>query len=202
MVFLLHTRISVRSRMERYPEKSFMKIVKVEALPEPVYKKVSNPELVDEHKDIIRLIYCNQFKITQFQNRKYEPAIPFIDEDRKCRVWVEKVFRGKKLEKISCIESVSYKNDYRLIPKHEEADYKDSEVPMKLISPIMSLPPLLREFVMKETGESDPLMPVKCKKGIMTNSRLAKDGEKADIHLAIGLGKPSEKCRYLYDGAL
>lgn len=46
MNFLFHNQTSVRSRMERYPEKSFVRIVKVEALPEPVYKKVSNPGIL------------------------------------------------------------------------------------------------------------------------------------------------------------
>lgn len=138
------------------------------------------------------------------QNRKYEPAVPFIDEDRKCRVWVEKVFRGRKLPKECCIESASYKMDYRLLSKNEEAEYcKIIDVPVKLISPTMGLPPLLREFILREeTGSTDPQMRVKCNKSTLTNSRIAKEGETANIILQLGLGEPSKDSRYLYEGIL
>lgn len=66
----------------------------------------------------------------------------------------------------------------------------------------MSLPALLREFIIKETGESDPTMLVKCNKSILTNSRLANEGEQADIHIAMGLGKPSEISQYLYKNTI
>lgn len=116
---------------------------------------------------------------------------------------VEKVFRGKKFDEPVNIRASSYKADFRLLSKAEEAEYcKQKPTEMKLISPVMELPPLLKEFVMKETGRSDVKMKVhhKQNKSSYSSARLAKEGEKPDIVVAMGLGTPHPKSKSLYEG--
>lgn len=120
---------------------------------------------------------------------------------RRCKVTVERVFRGKKFDKPFVLEAATYKADYRLLSKKEEADYCKSSVrEEKIIAPYMELPPLLREFVEKETGRKDVKMKVHHKGSIMTPARLAKEGEKPNIVISIGLGKPHPTGLSLYDG--
>ncbi|KAG5676760.1 hypothetical protein PVAND_006569 [Polypedilum vanderplanki] len=151
-------RVVVRSRFERYPEKSFFRILQVETLP-------------------------NQ-------------------ENRKIKVVAEKVFRGKKYANPVVIESASYKTDYRLLSKKEENDYCqilcDQKDNVKIIEPEMEFPPLLKEFLIKETGNKDIKMKVHLKKGHNKNHRLALEGEKADIKIPIDIGKPISPS--LYEG--
>jgi small subunit ribosomal protein S34 len=72
-----------------------------------------------------------------------------LQDPRKVRVWAEKVFRGRKYPKIVEVCSVSYKADYRLIPKDEEEEYckTDSHLTMdkvKILPRTVPFPPLLR----------------------------------------------------------
>lgn len=114
---------------------------------------------------------------------------------------MQKVFRGHIFEKPIWVSVASYKTDYRLLSKKEEAEYcKTKPIPIKLIAPHMDLPPLLKEFVMKETGNGNPKMKVHMKEKIFTFSRLAKEGETPDIELEMGLGKPHPKGVSLYEG--
>jgi small subunit ribosomal protein S34 len=116
-------------------------------------------------------------------------------------VTVEKIFRGYKYPKPICINSVSYKSDYKLLPKKEEADYcKFSERETRLIAPYMDLPPLLREFVEKETGRKDIKMKVVHKEKLQTPARLVKDGEVPTLEIPIGLGTPHPTAKSLYEG--
>ncbi|XP_055913331.1 uncharacterized protein LOC129946970 [Eupeodes corollae] len=141
-------RIVVRSMFERYPEPSFMKILKVEAVPN--------------------------------------------SEDRKVRVTIERTFRGVTQPKPVVIYSTTYKADYRLIPKDEEAEYCKSAVQQKemILPNEIEFPPLLREFVREETGNENPMMKVHFKKNINKLARLAEPGEKPNIEISMGLGKP------------
>ncbi|KAL5292015.1 MRPS34 family protein [Megaselia abdita] len=141
-------RVVVRNMFERYPEKSFMRILKVEAVPN--------------------------------------------EEIRKVKVTVEKTFRGVTSQKPVVIFSSSYKADFKLIPKDEEAEYcKVSNTKKQVIlSPEMDLPPLLREFVIDETKQTNPRMKVHFKENLNKLSRLAKEGEKPNLEVPIGLGTP------------
>lgn len=141
---------------ERYPEKTFYRILKVEA----------NASPVEESYDI----------------------------NRKTKVWVEKVFRGRLYEKPVVIESVSYKYDYRLLSKKEEKDYcqviekqANSKV---LIAPTMDMPPLFRELISREKGIENPQMPVKIRNTDNKNYRIAQEGETPTLKLTIDIGKP------------
>lgn len=114
---------------------------------------------------------------------------------------VEKVFRGQKYPKPILINSVSYKSDYRLLPKKEEAEYcKFTERETRLIAPLMDLPPLLRAFVEKETGRKDIKMKVVHKEKLQTPARLVKEGEVPTLEIPIGLGKPHPTATSLYEG--
>ncbi|XP_053684167.1 uncharacterized protein LOC128734151 [Sabethes cyaneus] len=141
-------RVVVRSMFERYPEPSYMRILKVEALPN--------------------------------------------DETRKVKVTMEKTFRGRTYPKPVVIESASYKADYRLLHKHEEEPYcrvieqqEEKVIPLEI-----DMPPLLREFVEKESGKSNPTIAIKMKPGHNNHYRLAREGEKANVEVGMGLGKP------------
>ncbi|KAL9699498.1 hypothetical protein quinque_002939 [Culex quinquefasciatus] len=146
-------RVVVRSMFERYPEPSFMRIVKVDALPN--------------------------------------------EETRKVKVTVEKTFRGRKYPKLVEIDSVSYKADYRLLHKHEEEAYCQGQARAEKIIPSeIDLPPLLREFVQRETGKVDPKIVVKMKPGHNSIYRLAREGEKPNVNISMGLGKPASPSLY------
>ncbi|XP_058833813.1 uncharacterized protein LOC131691439 [Topomyia yanbarensis] len=146
-------RVVVRSMFERYPEPSYMRIVKVEALP-------------------------NQ-------------------EIRKVKVTMEKTFRGRTYPKLVVIDSVSYKADYRLLSKHEEESYcRTVERSERIIATETDMPPLLREFIQRETGKINPKIPVKMKPGHNNIYRLAKKGETPNIEIPMGLGKPASPRLY------
>jgi len=70
------------------------------------------------------------------------------DKARKVIVHVEKIFRGKHYENPVEIYSVSYKPDYRLIPKNEEQLWWDRlakfEPRNKVVPGSIKLPPLMR----------------------------------------------------------
>lgn len=125
----------------------------------------------------------------------------YFQETREVKVWVEKVFRGKKYDKIISIETSSKTPDFKLLSKKEEAEYcKLHDREEKIIAPFMDLPPLLREFIEKETGRKDIKMKVHHKEAIFNSARLAKDGEKPNLEISIGIGKPHPKAVGLYEG--
>lgn len=116
-------------------------------------------------------------------------------------MWVEKVFRGKKYDKPICIELSSDKPDFKLLSKKDEADYcKLVNREEKILPVFMDLPPLLREFVEKETGRKDIKIKIHHKESLFKNSRVAKDGEKPNVEVPISVGKPHPKGVGLYQG--
>ncbi|CAG9818643.1 unnamed protein product [Phaedon cochleariae] len=154
-------RIVARNMFERYPEPSYIKILKVETLP--------NPEK------------------------------PSIDDLRKVRVWVEKTFRGKTQPKPIVIESVSYKTDYKLIPKDEELNYcKKVAVDNPQILPrTTDFPPIMRELLLQEAKikgqplQEVPRLEIVYNKQSMTKQyKIANENENANVEIVCGLGKP------------
>lgn len=118
---------------------------------------------------------------------------------------MEKIFRGQKYPSPSKIDSAAYKKDYRLLSKKEEAEYCQlTERPVRIIDPMMELPPLLKVFVMKETGQANPKMKVhwtqKKKSPFNTVARVAKDGEKPNFEIPLGVGEPHPTGASLYEG--
>lgn len=103
---------------------------------------------------------------------------------------VEKTFRGRQYPKPIEIFSASYKADYQLIPKHEEAEFCKLSTPSrveKILPTEIDLPPLLRAFVEKETGVKNPKIPLKLKHTKEKFYRLAKDGEQPTINVEMAL---------------
>lgn len=101
------------------------------------------------------------------------------------------------------IYSASYKTDYRLLSKSEESDYcKIVDCKEKILPNTMDFPPLLKHFLMQETGKTEAELKLKVvhKEGRDKISRLAKDGETPNINLSINVGKPSSA--NLYEGSL
>lgn len=76
-----------------------------------------------------------------------------LQERRRVRVWVEKTFRGRTLPKLTEIYRTSYKPDYKLIPKDEEAqllksaEHKKAEV---ILPNTIEMPPLMKKFIVKD----------------------------------------------------
>lgn len=121
---------------------------------------------------------------------------------RKVRVWVERTFRGQKFPKLVKIESTSYKSDYKLIPKDEESIYcqiKKNEK-LKIYPKTMEFPPLLKEVIrrenLKEGITEEPKLEIVYNKSKNKSYRVAEDGEKADIEIVSGLGKPISPSLY------
>ncbi|CAG9831566.1 unnamed protein product [Diabrotica balteata] len=154
-------RIIIRSKLERYPEKSYMKVLKVETL--------QNPEK------------------------------PSMDNTRKIKVWVEDTFRGKTFPEPVLIEGISYKTDYRLLPKDEEEEYcKTSAYKYQKILPkTMDFPPLLKEIIKriaKSKGENvteDPKLNIFYNQTSLQHSyRVAEENEKPTVEIVQSLGTP------------
>lgn len=121
---------------------------------------------------------------------------------RKLKVWVEKTFRGQKIPQLVQIESVSYKSDYKLIPKDEESIYcqlKKNEN-LKIYPKTMEFPPLLKELIrreyLKEGITEEPKLEIVYSKRKFKNYRIAEDGEKVDVEIVSGLGKPVSSSLY------
>lgn len=114
---------------------------------------------------------------------------------------METFFRGRKPTGLTCISSVTYKPDFQLLSKKEEAEFcKEVQVEEKLIGRTMELPPLLKEFIVKETGQKEPKMRVILKDAKNKSYRLAKEGETPNVQPVIGVGIPHPTGVSLYEG--
>lgn len=107
---------------------------------------------------------------------------------------MEKTFRGRTLPKLVEICSTSYKADYLLVPKDQEQDVcqrQPSETNNERILPqTVAMPPLLREFVERETGQKNPLLQIRIKPNREKIARIARDGETPNVSVTMDLGKP------------
>ncbi|KAG0723393.1 28S ribosomal protein S34, mitochondrial [Chionoecetes opilio] len=128
---------------------------------------------------------------------------PHANEDnRKGRALLERVFRGRH-EGVVDISKVSYKADFRLIHKHEEAAYieayKNCKTPdITLISPVVEMPPLLK-MVAERDGHAAKDLKIKLHKTAKT-CRLAQEGEVPTKVYNMGLGTPVSPA--LYEGVI
>ncbi|XP_035445240.2 uncharacterized protein LOC118272703 [Spodoptera frugiperda] len=158
-------RIIVRSVFERYPEPSFMKIVKVETCPD--------------------------------------------EERRRVRIWVEKTFRGRKMPNLTEIYRTSYKPDYKLVPKNEEAQLLASvkevhHFPEVILPRNIEMPPLMKKFIIKDHEKkglevmTDFTMPITYNYSPNRVKRIAKPDEKPTVQFSMGLGTPASPS--LYEG--
>ncbi|XP_037784309.1 uncharacterized protein LOC119580304 [Penaeus monodon] len=129
---------------------------------------------------------------------------PHMDEDNmRGRVTAEQIFRGKNMGIVD-ISKASYKTDFRLIHKHEEAKYlqkakESSPCDVRIFPQTMDMPPLLKLFAERE-GHSATTLKVNLNSKKHNNCRIAKDGETPNVSLSIALGSPASP--ELYEGVL
>lgn len=111
---------------------------------------------------------------------------------------VEKTFRGVKSAKLITISAASYKPDYKLLSKEEEAEYckvSENVEKEKIIAPTLDLPPLMKEMLKREYESKGrslselPRIPVVLKGSYNSNYRCAKEGETPNVQLTYGIGK-------------
>lgn len=124
------------------------------------------------------------------------------EEVRKVRVWIEKVFRGRRYPRLIELCSASYKADYRLVPKSEEQELiaRANATPpqVRVISNTVPFPPLLKDMILKEMKQAgketveEPRLKLIIKNGRDNIARLAGDGEEPTIVVEQGLGKPAD----------
>lgn len=95
--------------------------------------------------------------------------------------------------------SASYKKDYRLLAKHEEASYCKYDGPLleqKILPRTVEFPPLLKELIIRDkiaNGEQlteELRLPLKYKNDRENLARVAKDNEKPTVEVTVGLGTP------------
>lgn len=108
---------------------------------------------------------------------------------------VEKVFRGVRAPEPAPILRASYKADYVLIPKHLEKNFfatidHADKVNQKILQKYTEYPPLLKKFLIKETGNADIKLELKYSQGLESLYRVAKDGETPNVTFDSGLGTP------------
>lgn len=120
---------------------------------------------------------------------------------RKVKVTVEKVFRGVKAPEPVHILRASYKADYVLIPKHLEKNYAatidyETKKNQKVFQKYTEFPPLLKRFLVKETGNADIKLELKYFEGVDSLYRVAKDGETPTVTFDSGLGTPASPNLY------
>lgn len=112
---------------------------------------------------------------------------------------VENTFRGKTDVEPVTILKTSYKTDYRLIPKDEEAEYCKLKQPIdtseKIFPRTTDFPPILKELIIRESvakGEiiGDPKLEIVYNAKCIAKYRLAKEGETPTVPITNGLGIP------------
>lgn len=114
---------------------------------------------------------------------------------------VEKVFRGQKYQKPVQMDSVTYKDDYILIPKDQEHLYLDNtKVPeMKILPRTTDLPPLFSQMIIRQMQakgvaiDTEPKLNLQYnfKGTTFKNYRVAEEGETPTVKLNFSLDKSS-----------
>lgn len=131
----------------------------------------------------------------------------FLQVRRKIKVTAERTFRGKTIPEPIIILGTSYKADYRLIPKDEEAEYCKflkpvQNDPEKILPRTTDFPPLLKELIVRankikgEPNEDPKLEIVYNPNGLKTKYRIANEGETPTTDLPSGLGIPASPSLY------
>ncbi|GFT82174.1 uncharacterized protein NPIL_567021 [Nephila pilipes] len=107
-------------------------------------------------------------------------------------VWVEEVFRGKKLEGLRLLQSDTYLPDFYLVPREEEDKYLNyqSKDVVKILPKYDSVPPVLAEIIKKK----DPSLKEEPKMEIVYKElsehlvyKIAENGMKPDYKLKVNL---------------
>lgn len=106
------------------------------------------------------------------------------------------MFRGVRSPQPVPILRTSYKADYILIPKDKENEYTGGvdfsvKVNEKILPRDIDFPPLLRQFLVKETGNQNLRLKLNYVQGPENLYRVAEEGEKPTVEFAPGLGVPT-----------
>lgn len=114
---------------------------------------------------------------------------------------VEKVFRGVKAPEPAIILRASYKADYQLIPKHLEKNFVASiehadKKNQKILQRYTEFPPLLKKFLIEETGNPDIKLKLKYIDSEDSLYRVAEEGETPTVTFEAGLGVPASPNLY------
>ncbi|XP_050547378.1 uncharacterized protein LOC126909053 [Daktulosphaira vitifoliae] len=98
-----------------------------------------------------------------------EPTAQIENSARKVIVHVEKIFRGNHYKEPIEIFRVSYKPDYRLIPKDEEQDWWDRlancKPRVKIVPGSFELPPLMKLIMERDSKEIKKTLPLNVRTG-------------------------------------
>lgn len=116
-----------------------------------------------------------------------------FQDPRKVVALVQRTFRGKTSEKPIQIESVSYKADYVLIPKDEEAKYLNAtgQPSYRIMPRTVEFPPLLKELLIsqaKQMGKNiteEPKLKVCYNLTGSKNYRIAEEGETPTVDIKL-----------------
>ncbi|XP_054288439.1 28S ribosomal protein S34, mitochondrial-like [Macrosteles quadrilineatus] len=130
------------------------------------------------------------------------------DDARKVRAYTERVFRGRKFEKIYEICQESWAPDFTLVPKSEEkALLEKAEASVylnkKTVPQTISFPPLLKELIIQDRKarglpvDEEPRMKLVIREEEDQLYRITQDGEAPSVNYDGGKGTP--KTPQLYE---
>lgn len=120
-----------------------------------------------------------------------------MQETRKVKVLAQRTFRGVTQEKPVEILSTSYKADYRLIPKDEEAAYCKITSPREkpVLPPVVDFPPLYKQMYtqyMKSKGtpvQDEIKLTLVFRDGRNNHYKIADEKEAPTKEISMGVGK-------------
>ncbi|GFS33947.1 uncharacterized protein TNIN_390641 [Trichonephila inaurata madagascariensis] len=107
-------------------------------------------------------------------------------------VWVDEVFRGRKLEGLRLLQSDTYLPDFYLVPREEEDQYLNyqSKDVIKILPKYDSVPPVIAEIIKKKDSslKEEPKMEVVYKElSEHLVYKIAENGMKPDYKLKVNL---------------
>lgn len=113
-------------------------------------------------------------------------------------VLVEKVFRGQKSPTLVQMDGATYKPDYVLIPKDQEAKYiNETKVPeLRLMPRTTDFPPLLKKILEKQEKDPDLKLKIVYSTLGIKNYRVAEENETPTVEIKAGLGNPVSPSLY------
>ncbi|KAK2710817.1 small ribosomal subunit protein mS34-like [Artemia franciscana] len=136
-------------------------------------------------------------------------AQPLMDEKNLYgRVLVEEVFRGRKNPELKDLTAITYKNDFKLVPKHEEhklINVAPVELPETVVPSEIEPPPLLkmlcaqRRAARGEDTENISMEMIIRETTFTSRVRRAKSGEQPTIPINLNPSKLNPSSR-LYQG--
>lgn len=114
-------------------------------------------------------------------------------------VLVEKVFRGQKFPTLVQMDGATYKPDYVLIPKDQEAKYiNETKVPeLRLMPRTTDFPPLLKKILEKQEKDTPDLkLKIVYSTLGIKSYRVAEENETPTVEIKVGLGNPVSPSLY------